>query len=940
MTTSSLHKTLIRTAAALLLLLAGTMAASASSKPHELGYTKERPLRIVSDWNFAPYEYSNDKGEPEGYNIDVLKAILNELEIPHIFMLKEWSQAVKMFDAGEADLLIEPFYNRYQYNQKVCYSRKTLAPYKVKIAYRRGTKPITKLSQMGNDDKLTLKKYDYSTFIILGRNDIDKKRLRFWSPKISLQELNSGRYQYFVWGEWPLQRMIKELNLHNIELSDIDIPAGDMRFASHNQRLIDELDDQFARMEQSGTIHKMQNKWFHPEKNDDDASPVVLIVILLSLAVAVTIFIANRVMAARIKRSTQHSAEKNKIMQEALNMSGNYVVQLNLVKPSVCNIHGTHLPPEGLSAQAYLERIHPDDRKEMQDFTDELIKGENVREGQAYRWNAGTAENPTWLYMYNRSISETDKNGKVINIISTLTDITDEQAKEQKDGELTAKYSNIFEMSIVGLSLYDRNGFLINANRKMREILNFEGPMDEFYYNKCLFDFPTIKSAVDPDNITEVHFCSRISVPERGVSEYLEMRVRPIENAEGETVYILVTVRHISAERDIYLQRKLNNDKLRAVNRKTAKSEDELRHLLEESNTRVWRSSFADRQVTFYKDLRNMELQISIDEFIDSTYTDEGKAAARDFVDPPLKEVTPQTMVIAARNWFGGNGDKHWYSINRIPDYDKNGNVTGCFGLIRDMTELIEAQEKLKEETQRANESEQQKSMFLANMSHEIRTPLNAIVGFCDLLQSIESPDDRKEFIRIIRNNCNMLMHLINDILIISSMDSNGLTIEPRDVDFADSFDDVCTTFAQQITEKGVQFIKENPYKSLHTQLDNDRIQQVIINFATNAIKHTGQGHIRIGYRVEDGGIRIYCEDTGSGIPKEKCEDVFRRFVKLNDFVQGTGLGLSICKAIADSCGGRIGVESEIGKGANFWIWIPCIITSVEPKEKEEHAEE
>jgi signal transduction histidine kinase len=84
------------------------------------------------------------------------------------------------------------------------------------------------------------------------------------------------------------------------------------------------------------------------------------------------------------------------------------------------------------------------------------------------------------------------------------------------------------------------------------------------------------------------------------------------------------------------------------------------------------------------------------------------------------------------------------------------------------------------------------------------------------------------------------------------------------------------------------------------------------------------QGHIKVGYRVENGGIYIYCEDTGRGIPKEKCDDVFKRFVKLDDFVQGTGIGLSICKAIADAYNGKISVESDEGQGAKFWFWFPC----------------
>jgi signal transduction histidine kinase len=112
------------------------------------------------------------------------------------------------------------------------------------------------------------------------------------------------------------------------------------------------------------------------------------------------------------------------------------------------------------------------------------------------------------------------------------------------------------------------------------------------------------------------------------------------------------------------------------------------------------------------------------------------------------------------------------------------------------------------------------------------------------------------------------------------------------------------------------------------------RIQQIVTNFVTNAVKYTTEGHIRVGYREEtrekDGekrtGIYVYCEDTGSGIPEEKKDAVFERFVKLNEFVQGTGLGLSICKNIVERCEGQIGVNSEIGNGSTFWFWIPVSI--------------
>ena len=264
-----------------------------------------------------------------------------------------------------------------------------------------------------------------------------------------------------------------------------------------------------------------------------------------------------------------------------------------------------------------------------------------------------------------------------------------------------------------------------------------------------------------------------------------------------------------------------------------------------------------------------------------------------------------------------------WYAISGIPKFDENGNLSHYFGVARNIDNLMEAQQKLKDETKRAQESGKMKAAFLANMTHEIRTPLNAIVGFSDLLPVVESHEDRMEFIRIIRNNCDMLMRLINDILEASNV-GQSLAIKPEVVDFAKVFDDICQTLAQRVDEAGVQFIKDNPYDSFTATLDKGRIQQVLTNFTTNAIKYTHQGHIKLGYREQDNGIYFYCEDTGAGIPKDKQNAVFERFVKLNDYVQGTGLGLSICKAIAERCNGKIGVTSEgEGHGSTFWLWTP-----------------
>lgn len=249
----------------------------------------------------------------------------------------------------------------------------------------------------------------------------------------------------------------------------------------------------------------------------------------------------------------------------------------------------------------------------------------------------------------------------------------------------------------------------------------------------------------------------------------------------------------------------------------------------------------------------------------------------------------------------------------------------GEISITIDTTKLEEARQQLEAMTKLANESVRLKSGFMASMTHELRTPLNAIVGFTGVLEALADSPERGEYVHIIRNSSDMLQRLINDIIDASQATGGALTIKPEEIDFATAFDYICLTLEQRINGKALQFIKENPYDSFITTLDIGRIQQVLTNFVTNAVKFTNEGHIRLGYRYEKHGLYLYCEDTGIGIPRDKQQVVFDRFVKLDEFVQGTGMGLAICKSIADSCEGDIGVISRgEGKGSTFWFWIPC----------------
>ncbi len=222
-----------------------------------------------------------------------------------------------------------------------------------------------------------------------------------------------------------------------------------------------------------------------------------------------------------------------------------------------------------------------------------------------------------------------------------------------------------------------------------------------------------------------------------------------------------------------------------------------------------------------------------------------------------------------------------------------------------------------------AEESDRMKSAFIANMSHEIRTPLNAIVGFSTLMAQTENPQEKQEYLKIIESSNEFLLQLIGDILDISKIESGKLEFIYSSFSLNELFATQEYTFKMRV-DPNVKVIFENTGSNYSIISEKTRLTQVLSNFLSNAIKFTTEGSIRFGYKVIEKGIYVYVTDTGIGIPEEKRNTIFERFVKLNNFKQGTGLGLSICKTIIHILNGKIGVESEEGKGSTFWFTIPC----------------
>lgn len=288
-----------------------------------------------------------------------------------------------------------------------------------------------------------------------------------------------------------------------------------------------------------------------------------------------------------------------------------------------------------------------------------------------------------------------------------------------------------------------------------------------------------------------------------------------------------------------------------------------------------------------------------------SRYTEDAPMIINEIVTSPDRDVN--THLQTAKFSFSFKGKK----------------LLVCVG--NDVTLQHQMMDQLKNALDKAEQADRLKAQFITNMSHEIRTPLNAIIGFSQLIVDAQSKEEQQEYHQIVTLNNNLLLTLIEDVLNLSVLDSGKMSFNDTLFNLSEMFTDLAIQLREKVNHPDIKFICENPPQELMVKIDRERLTQIITNLITNAVKFTQHGYIKLGYACKDNGIEIYVEDTGIGIEEKNLSQIFKRFKKLNSFIQGTGLGLPICKSITDQMGGKIWVESEYGKGSIFHVWLPCL---------------
>ncbi|PTN05618.1 PAS domain S-box protein [Mangrovibacterium marinum] len=585
---------------------------------------------------------------------------------------------------------------------------------------------------------------------------------------------------------------------------------------------------------------------------------------------------------------------------------------LSYVNPRWCEISGLNC--ENAKQNGWSENIHPDDRKKLIDEWNKTItRGHDSKIEFRFIRKDGSAK---WVICFVSQ--ELDANNQLVGYIGTIIDIDERKKAERKLVQSHENLQQTMNQFPLGMRIVSSSGETRYVNEAFLKLYEFD-TFDDFLRTPVKKRY-TAKS----------------------LREHEERKIKRKQGIETESSYEVEIVAKTGAIRHLFINRKVilwNNEAeylticQDITERKTAEHSLQLlnRAVRQSPNSTVITNEKGE--ITYTNPKFTEVSGFSADEVIGK----KPSVLQSGYHDRAFYAELWGT-ILQGKEWRGEilnkrkNGELFWENAIISPLFNKKGKITHFIGLKEDITEKKKIIADLQKAKEKAEESDRLKSAFLANMSHEIRTPLNVILGFTNLLVENElTSEDKEQFSAIVKQSSDNLLHIINDILDISKLETGQLVFNETHFIVEPLMLELYANSQQLIKKHNKDHIRLNyhiPPCSISVHTDKGRLSQVFNNLLTNAIKFTREGEINFGAKqVEDGFVEFFVKDSGIGIDKDHQRNIFERFRQVEESntrtYGGTGLGLSISKKLVEQMGGNIALKSEPGKGSTFTFWIP-----------------
>ena len=893
-------------------------------------FTEQHPLVYEDAWDLWPYAFLNEKGEPVGYNIDLLRLICKELDIPYTIKLKPTSEALNDLKAGYADLMCGM--DAHFHNDYAQYGKSVIQLFTHSAVHQKGIESVIKSTADLANHQVMVHTGSFSHHLMIDRGWGDNA-IPYDDMQDAIQKVHVDPNYQIVWNTLSLKWLIQKFQFDNLELSAVDVQHGEYKFMSNNPRLLQQFDSVYTFLRSEDRLQSIQNKWFYPEREEEGVPAWVWWAIVFLALIILCTLIYYVIYRFREKRMTKAVRKSNSRLALILNTSKVRIWIYHVANRMVTPIDQDGFPMDDRPFMDFFKHTAPADFEHLQTTLGSIVRQEQDNVTFNIMAKDDVSDNQFRNFTVSLSVLRRNRNGVPKDIIGTRNDITEEKLRQQQVKDMMLRYQAVSNNSMIDMVVYDENGIITDMNDKAWKAFPVK---KEDLLAKRISVNDVLGMEIDLDTMEPIYVTQIYKGPDERVLNkflrrkemYYELKLVPVRDEQGELLGIYGTGRDVTEVAKSYSDLQKNILLLQDANHEMRQTIRNIDYVLESGHVRVVNYSPVNHMLTIFRDTDHPQYKLTQARVIELADEEYKKKAQRLLNN--MDNLTAASINTTIKTTLRVRNMPLFLEFSFIPTFDKDGNVEGYFGMCRDVSEIKAMEAEMEKETVKAQEVETVKNAFLHNMSYEIRTPLNSVVGFAELFEMEHSPEDEAVFVNEIKQSSTMLLKLINDILFLSRLDAHMIEMTPNPIDIVSVFETRCQTGWFGKEKPGVSYSVDSPYNRLIVEIDEQNVGIIIDKIVSNAVQYTTSGNVKARYDYTGEYLVMAFQDTGCGISEEMLDHIFERFMTVDG--NSTGLGLSICHEIVNQMNGKINIKSKEGEGTIVWVTIPCKVVELERK--------
>ena len=908
-----------------------------------LRYTKDNPLVYEDLWDLPPFSFINDEGKPDGFNIALVKEMLKRLDVPYVIKLKHTPLNFQDVSSGAAALTIgmkAPYHDKYG-----SYSANTLILFTHSVA-----SPKNNPAEIHNFDDLKNNKvyvhrnsFSHNQMIEAGltANAIPSDDIKAVLMQVAAQD--SG---IVLWNTNTLKELIQKNHLDNLKLTPVSMKYGEYHFISRDSVLLQKLDSVYDEMVANDEVLPLRRTWFYPEEKDDAVGSFVWYVAIVIGLFFLVLLSYNIYYKIQERRLSEMSERQSKRLGLLLRSGKRDVWTYNTITKLF-----TLLSPEGKYNEEYnlksFALFFPEtDFKQIIEEIENIELGLYENTKLLVRCNLKREDEGDGKMSYfdlNISVLQNGEDKLPVSLIGIMHDVTAEKKKFIDTRNNLLKYRTIFNTSMADLAYYDKDGILTDINHNACMTFGITDRETLIKSKTHISDIPVFMG-LKGDVCREIWMSSITDMDKLHMEKdstkywtrtgviYYEFTIMPIYDSNGEPICFVSCGKDLTETAKRMNKERVRQRRIENTNEQITSYTNDINYALEVSGTRLANYYPDSHEMTIAHDIEKPMLKLSQLRCISLLDKEYKHKAATVFINLDKKRLKRFELRVGTifKDHYKDNA---YYEFNGIP-IKKDGTVDHYFCLCRNVSKLVETEKQLEEETKRAQEAEEFQNSFLKNMSHEIRTPLYTVVGFAELFQGEHDKSDEPVFIDQIKQNSDMLLKLVNNILLLSRIDAKMVEVKTSTIDFPEFFKAKCLMGWTQGVKPGVDTRIETTDDHLMVEIDDNHVGLIIETLCRLASQFTEKGLIHTRYIYHSGMLTLMFKDSGRGMTEENKASVRNRNMDEESGDYSVLIQLIICQQLTSLMGGQMEFESELGKGSTIWISFPCKIVDM-PKQEE-----